>query len=516
MKTIKADVVVVSAGTAGLPAAVTAAEGGASVVVLEKTGRTGGSANHGNMLFAVESRLQKAAPDYLTREEAFRIHMEWTHWRVDPKLVSAFFNRSGSTIDWLQELGVEFQTMRMGMPPGAGNVGQGSAASDPAISKIASCTLMIKGMPPGPKQVGQAAAMAKILTSRAKDLNVRFLLKTPAYKIIKKGKVVTGVLARDETGEEIRVKARAVIIATGGFAGNREWVEKYLGFEEGKNYTALQKAGLTGDGLRMAWEAGAARTEMMVGSTHNLPPPCHGPGGAGMAFSAFTQPENLMVNFKGERFTNDDTRNSYGLAAAHGTVSNVIALQPGRVAFVIFDGNLKEFYAERAKKMPVMPQMAQMYIPFKHDDLDDSIREVLSKGYKFLFMADSLEDLCAQTGIDEGGLRRTLAGYNETCAAGKDEFFHKSPEYLKPINGPKFYAGKMVTGDYGTAGGIKTNYRMEVLTPEFDVIPGLYAAGNDANNLYDHNYTILAGSYIGFAVNSGRMAAESALDYIKP
>jgi len=100
------------------------------------------------------------------------------------------------------------------------------------------------------------------------------------------------------------------------------------------------------------------------------------------------------------------------------------------------------------------------------------------------------------------------------CAAGKDEVFYKSPEYLKPIKGPKFYAGKIMTGDYGTAGGIKTNYKMEVLTPEFEVIPGLYAAGNDANNLYDHSYTALAGNYIGFAVNSGRMAAESALEYI--
>ena len=92
MKRLKADVVVISAGTAGLPAAVTAAEGESSVIILEKTGRTGGSANRGNMLFAVESRMQKALPGYMTKEEAFKIHMEWTHWRVDPKLVSAFIN----------------------------------------------------------------------------------------------------------------------------------------------------------------------------------------------------------------------------------------------------------------------------------------------------------------------------------------------------------------------------------------------------------------------------------------
>jgi fumarate reductase flavoprotein subunit len=515
MKQFKADVVVISAGTAGLPAAVTTAEGGTSVIVLEKTGRTGGSANRGNMLFAVESKMQKAIPGYMTREEAFRIHMEWTHWRVDPKLVSAFINHSGSTIDWLQAEGVKFGEIRMGgPPPGAGNFG-GTASTDPGSNKLASCTIGIKGEAPGPRQVGQAAAMAKILTKRAKDLGVQFLMKTPANKILKNGKIVSGVLAADENGNEIRINAKAVIIATGGIAGNREWLRQYLGFEEGKNYSALQKIGLTGDGIRMAWEAGAAHTPIMPGATHNLPPPCHGAGGASLAFSAFTQPENLMVNIMGERFSSDDTRNTYGLAAIHGTVASVIAQQPGKVAFVIFDGNLKQYHAEKAKKMSKRPQIASMYIAFKHDDLDDSIREVQATGYKFLFMADSLADLCRQTGIDRDGLTKTLAEYNQMCAAGKDDFFYKSPEYLKPITGPKFYAGKMVTGDYGTAGGIKTNYKMEVLTPEFRVIPGLYAAGNDANNMYDNSYTVLAGNYIGFAVNSGRMAAENALDYIK-
>jgi fumarate reductase flavoprotein subunit len=96
-----------------------------------------------------------------------------------------------------------------------------------------------------------------------------------------------------------------------------------------------------------------------------------------------------------------------------------------------------------------------------------------------------------------------------------DERFHKNPEYLKPITGPKFYAGKFIAGAYGTSGGIRTNYKMEVLTEDSEVIPGLYAAGNDANNIYDHSYTPLAGNHIGFAVNSGRIAADSALEYIK-
>lgn len=495
MRHFKADIVVLSAGTAGLPAAVTAAEGGASVIVLEKTGRTGGTANRGNDILAIESRFQKAYPPVMTKEEAFKTHMEWTHWRVDAQLVTAVINKSGSTIDWLEDLGVEFS------PPYGGPDGR------PAT------TLRIKGEPPGPKQIGQAAAMAKILTRRAKDLGVQFFLKTPAKKILKKGERIVGVMAENEAGEEIRVEAKAVIIATGGFAANKELVKKYTGYDEGQNMVALQKAGIMGDGIRMAWEVGAAASPMMIGLTHNLPPPCHGGGGTSMEFSAFTQPENIMVNFSGERFLNDDLRGSHGSAGAHGTVASIIALQKGKVGFMIFDGALKKYY--KTKPSPFPRGDMQQYQTFKHDDLDDNIREVQSRGYKYIFMADSLEDLCSQTGINYEGLKKTLAEYNKACAMGQDELFHKLPEYLKPIKGPKFYAGKFIAGAYGTSGGIKTNFKMEVLTKDFEVIPGLYAAGNDANNMYDHSYTPLAGNYIGFAVNSGRMAAESALEYTK-
>lgn len=495
MKRFQADIVVLSAGTAGLPAAVTAAEGGANVIVLEKTGRTGGTANRGNDIFGVESRFQQDYPPLMTREEAFLTHMEWTHWRVDASLVTAFINKSGSTIDWLEDMGVEFN------PPRAGFDG-----------KRAGGTLCIKGVPPGPRQIGQAAAMAKVLTRRGKELGVRFFLKTPARKIIKRKGRITGVLAENEAGEQIRIDAKAVIIATGGFAGNKEWVKKYAGYDDGINYVALQKVGVKGDGIRMAWEVGAAPSPMMIGLTHNLPPPCNGGGGTSMEFSAFVEPENIMVNLCGERFLNDDLWGSHGMAGAHGTVASNIALQKDKVAFMIFDGSLKKFHA--TKPSPFPPGENRQYQTFKHEDLDDNIRELLARGYNHIFVADSMEDLCAQTGIDHAGLKKTLDEYNGFCERGKDERFYKNPKYLKPITGPRFYAGKFIAGAYGTSGGIRTNSSMEVLNEDHDIIPGLYAAGNDANNMYDHSYTPLSGNYIGFAVTSGRMAAESALKYI--
>lgn len=80
MKRIATDIVVLSAGTAGLQAAVTAAEEGARVIVLERAGRTGGTANLGNDIFGLGSRFQQAYPPVMTPEEAFKIQMDWTHW----------------------------------------------------------------------------------------------------------------------------------------------------------------------------------------------------------------------------------------------------------------------------------------------------------------------------------------------------------------------------------------------------------------------------------------------------
>jgi fumarate reductase flavoprotein subunit len=495
VKQLKSDIVVISAGTAGLPAAVTATEGDASVIVLEKSGRIGGATYRGNSLFACESRLHRANPPVKTREECFHSHMMWTHWRTDPRLVSTWINKSGSTIDWLEDMGVKF-----------GIMGKGPFGED-------STCLMVKGAPSDARQIGQAYAMSEVLAQRAKDLGVQFLMKTTANNLIKKGKKITGVIANDQSGKEIKVSAGAVIIATGGFPNNKDWVKKYTGYEDGKDYVSLHKAGLTGDGIRMAWEAGAAATPMMIGLTHNLPPPLNGAGGATMEFAAFTKPTNIMVDTRGERFCNEDFITSHGGAAAHGTVASVIALQKGKAGFMIFDGNLKNYYAGVPNPMA---GMFAMYIRYKHENLDDNIRDVLATGYKYLFMADSLEELCAQTGIDPNGLKNTITEYNRACEKGRDDAFHKDPKYLMPIKGqPKWYAGKMIAGAYGTSGGIKINHKMEVLAPNFDAIPGLYAAGNDANNMYDHSYTPLNGSYISFAVNSGRIAAESALEYIK-
>jgi fumarate reductase flavoprotein subunit len=152
----------------------------------------------------------------------------------------------------------------------------------------------------------------------------------------------------------------------------------------------------------------------------------------------------------------------------------------------------------------------------KVDDLEGLIARAHAGGYKDVFVADSLDDLAAQTGVDCEGLLHTVEEYNRFCAHGYDEVFNKNRTYLRPVSSPRFYAARHLPAAYGSLGGIKINHRAEVLDKQWQKIPGLYAAGTDANSIYGDSYVfILPGNTMGFALNSGRIAGESALEYVQ-
>jgi fumarate reductase flavoprotein subunit len=105
---IGTDVVVIGSGVSGLAAAVTAAEGGAIVVVFEKQRSLGGTSNFFDGMFAVESEMQRERCIGNGRDEAFIKIMEYSHWRANPRLVRVIVGESGGTIGWLRGLGVDF------------------------------------------------------------------------------------------------------------------------------------------------------------------------------------------------------------------------------------------------------------------------------------------------------------------------------------------------------------------------------------------------------------------------
>ena len=165
MKTMNTDVIVVAGGPAGLAAAITAGENGLSSILFEKANTTGGAANMGMGPLGIGTKIQKLEFKDLSVEEAYDIHMKYTHYRVDGDLVSAYFDKSADTIEWLQDMGVEFA--------GAFKYFTESAATW-HIFKPENGVI-------GPRAAGP---MVRIMTEKAKELGTEIYLETPVKSLI--------------------------------------------------------------------------------------------------------------------------------------------------------------------------------------------------------------------------------------------------------------------------------------------------------------------------------------------
>jgi fumarate reductase flavoprotein subunit len=342
----------------------------------------------------------------------------------------------------------------------------------------------------------------KMMTDRAKELGIKFYFRTPVKKILRKGRRIEGVMAEDESGETIKAAAKAVIIATGGFGDNPKMIKKYTGFEHERNLFTTRIPGTTGDGIRMAWDVGAAPTQMIM---HLTPPRIPELDDFELAAFLFRQ-ASLIVNQDGERFLNEEAMDNPT------SVGNALAAQRNGCAYLIFDEKAHKHYEEVGLDTP-LDGVGAVLMP---EVTTASARNILDKGYKHIFVADSLEEMADKTGINKENLIKTIEEYNKACDTGRDELFHKRSKFLRPVREPKFYAGRLFPGAVGTLGGIKTNHRLEVMNKDSEVIPGLYAAGYDANSIHGDSYAyLLPGGTLGFALNSGRIAGESAAEFIK-
>ena len=230
------DVIIIGSGGCGLAAALTAAEAGARVILFEKQRSLGGTSNFFEGTFAVESPMQRERYLTYTRDEAFKGMMEYSHWRANARMVRAFVDESASTIAWLQEAGVEFSEVGTNMPDG------------PRTYHIV-------------KEKG--AAVVKALAIKAKEKGVDLRLGTPVTRIIKEGDRISGVIV-DKNGDAETVQSPVVIIASGGYANNKAWVKKYAGFDIDVNMIPVGNVDKMGDGIRMAWDVGAAEEGMGV------------------------------------------------------------------------------------------------------------------------------------------------------------------------------------------------------------------------------------------------------------
>jgi len=496
--TIEADVVVIGGGASGITAAVAAAEKGAGVIVVEKGSTTGGAANMGMGFFAVGSHLQKAQMVDFSEEDAFRFFMNYTHWRVDARLVRRYFGQSADTVAWMESMGVEFlgaykyflestQTWHVVKSAGS-NVPAERAASN----------------------------IYRVLTDRAAELGVDVRYHTQATKIVVEDGHVTGVEWTAEDGTTTACECNAVIVATGGFGNNIKLLKDYLGFEWGKDLHSFRIPGVDGDGLSMLWAAGAGKTQPVMEMTYTTP----GITDVYKTLSETMRQPNLMVNLDGLRFIDEEIMNNTVYTG------NAVARQRERTAFSIIDDSILDAYRKdgldyitvhhNIKTVDKWDEELETYVSGEgiaasglsmlHDEKQKADRE--------LWVCHSIAEIAEITGINAKNLKKTIDEYNQACATA-DTFFFKPYRYLRPINGPTYYVARHFPAGYGSLGGVNTNDKMEVLDTKGFTIGGLYASGTDACNIFGDSYCFfLPGNTMGFAVNSGRMAGYNAAEYL--
>ncbi len=474
----EADVVVIGSGATGLAAGLTAAEGGAKVIIFEKQRTLGGSSNFFEGTFAVESDLQKK--DYITysRDEAFKAIMEYSHWKANARVVRAFVDESAETINWLQKNGVEFIAATINMPDAPRTYHTVRGAGEAAV---------------------------KSLATKAREKGVIIKAGVPVKQIVKQEGRISGILA-EENGQDIEVTAGAVIIGTGGYTNNKQWMKKYTGFDLDVNLFIVGNVDKVGDGIRMAWECGSDEEGMGVIELFRV-----GPLGPEFPMkshiqAAAIQPD-LWVDPRGERFCDE------GIAFYDTSVGNVNARFKEGYTWSLMDDSIKNIMIEKG----IVRNFATENPPgAKLVNFEKELKAVLEQGTKELIVADSVEELASGMGVDAVVLKNTVDEYNAYCGKGHDDLFAKNPAFLRPLNRPKFYAFRIRTISLGTLGGIKINHRFEVVDKKGNAIPGLYAGGKDAGGCWGDSYPIMhcSGASSAFAFNSGRLAAKNALKYI--
>ncbi|MBA1392716.1 FAD-binding protein, partial [Lactobacillus sp. XV13L] len=150
----------------------------------------------------------------------------------------------------------------------------------------------------------------------------------------------------------------------------------------------------------------------------------------------------------------------------------------------------------------------------KLTDLQKNIDEALDKGLPYIYKADTIEELAEK--IKAPNLPATVQKYNEFADKGEDADFGKQAKYILKVNKAPYYAMELGVGAFCTMGGLKVNTNNEVLDTNGSVIPGLYAAGNDAaGNLIGDTYgPNMPGTEAGYSFYSGKHSADCVVDYL--
>jgi flavocytochrome c len=447
---INTDVVIVGGGGAGLVAAIQASKLGARVVVLEKTEALGGNTNiAGGNYAAVDPERQRASG--ITAQDSVELHIKDVlsigQYQANPALVDILCRNALPGLEFLESVGVEFEpTVYLVI---------GSSVPRSHHNKESSGGYMI-------------AQLQKYIEN---DGNITVYTNTPAVSLIQENGRVSGVQAQGKDGKTYEVRgSRGVILATGGYYGNKELIMKYNSNVHPENppYGVLDN---TGDGLLMAEALGARLVNMnlvqMMGLSSYALPPRH-KGGTGNI---------IVINQNGERFVAEDAPHDF-------QTYEEIYKQPGDYIYTIFDqktvnagGNSSALDAEIARGS--------------------------------WFRAGTLQELAAKVDVPPDALSAAINEFNAAVAAERDKFGRTNFSGGR-IDTPPYYISKKIYPQLRySLGGLDINARTQVLDLQGQVIPGLYAAGEVVGAI--HGAYRMSSHAIAMVTVFGRLAAQSIM-----
>ena len=500
---LAADVLVIGGGLAGICAVRSAAEMGASVILIERSGSPAGRSGD---VAAFHSRIWERYPS-LQKYQTMRRRI------VDNLLKDSLYRVRNDIYErWADESGDAFDWFIGAVPPEKLFIGSDESNECPEDYRFAVISKAFR-LPEHfdvtteyfPSYPVTARLVPGIRDFLRENLRVAeetgnltsALFNTAAYRLLTADGRISGAVAKDNSGRHIKIAAsKWVVLATGDFLSNSEMVRRYVpkvwengfrpdGSGTGRNYYNTRDASgertNTGDGHRMGMWAGAIMQQDGC--------PCIHHGGGAVVGSNPT----LMLNKKGERFMNEDV---------HGAqMEHRLEEQPGMTIYQFFDGAI-------SSQLQYMPFGHHKVYTFSQKELDRAVeRGDTLKG-------DTLEELLSKLDIDAETAKRSIAQYNESARIGTDRQFGKRADRMFPLDTAPFYCNVWEKGAaLCTLSGLTSDSHCHTYDAEYNIIPGLYVAGNVQGNRFAIEYpTTVLGLSHSMALLYGRIAGQNASD----
>ncbi len=446
-KDTSCDIVIIGAGGAGLSAATEAASKGKKVIVLEKMAACGGNTiSSTGGLNASETSIQKKLGIEDSNDSYYNDTMKGGYNKNNPELVRKMVEESAATVDWLISIGADLT-----------DVGKMAGSSNKRTHR-----------PQGGAAVG--AHLVPVLVKAAENAGAEIRLNSKVTEILDDKGRACGVKVSAKNGD-YTIKAKAVIVAAGGFGANPDMVVSYKASLKG--FGTTNHRGATGDAFEMVKKFNAALTQMDEIQTH----PTVVPGNGTMITEAVRGNGAIIVNRDGKRFCTE--------MATRDVMSKAILEQKGQTAYILFDQDVRESL-----------KAIEGYVK----------KGLLTEGATVAELAGKLE-------IPADVLESTMAEYAQIQASGNDPLGRKANEMPRPLTKGPFYACEIGPAIHHTMGGIVINTKAEVIDVNGNHVPGLYAAGEVTGGIHGGNR--LGGNAVADICIFGKIAADSALEQIK-